>query len=343
MSSSHTSDSPSHRPCCLHIGLPKTATKTLQGNLFTKHPEVDYLGIYSNDAGNEHYRTDVPGVRVKNAKINELLDHLLWEGKFKPDFERCRELYAQTVAASIKSNAVPVWSWESMVEDTHKVQAIRARNLKEIFGSCKVLVTIRHPLDFVESLYLQLLYRDNLGSHASTRNGLVYEPMEKWLETRWNDAGQPPKAHLEYAAAIKNFADVFGNDSVKVLLFEELKKDPNQYLKDVCEFVGIDAEVGVRLAEQKTFNARWRQTGYDEFLRISQSPWARLKFKFASKEGRKQMLGMTDAGRNNPTGKGAKIDLSDEWKQRILDKTREGNRWLAETWDLPLGKYDYPL
>ena len=37
----------------LHIGLPRTGTKTLQWHLYAKHPEVYYLGIFD---GNRNHR-----------------------------------------------------------------------------------------------------------------------------------------------------------------------------------------------------------------------------------------------------------------------------------------------
>ena len=38
---------------CLHIGLPKTATTTLQHLLFSKHPQIEYLGKTYN---NRHFK-----------------------------------------------------------------------------------------------------------------------------------------------------------------------------------------------------------------------------------------------------------------------------------------------
>jgi len=43
--STHTETKPNALPC-IHIGLPKTATTTLQQYLFPRHPGLSYLGKY---------------------------------------------------------------------------------------------------------------------------------------------------------------------------------------------------------------------------------------------------------------------------------------------------------
>jgi hypothetical protein len=41
--------------------------------------------------------------------------------------------------------------------------------------------------------------------------------------------------------------------------------------------------------------------------------------------------------------RGAQLSLSENLKQQLLDKTREGNQWLMETWSLPLDEFNYPI
>lgn len=330
------------RSCCLHIGMPKTATKTLQTALFSQHPEVHYLGIYSGWQAKHRYRTQIPGVAVRDSHIAEMFNELLWDRRRSPDLDRSRELHRREIQPALDRGLVPLWSWESMVEDRHEVQHVRARNLKAVFGLCKVLVVIRHPIDLIESLYLQLLFRDNVGGRASVLQGLTYPSIDHWLRKHWNRDGHAPRAHLEYAEAIEIFAQAFGRHAVGIFLFEQLKENPQVFMRGICRFLEIDEDRGVRLAGTKVLHERWRQSELEELGRIQQSSWRSLRFRFASRRERRAMLGIA-RGRARSVQEPARIRISEALQERIRAKTKPGNRRLAEAWNLPLQEYGYPI
>lgn len=320
--------------CCLHIGLPKTATKTLQMQLFARHSQVEYLGTYTGSR--RQYR------QCRDAQVEGIMAELIWDFRDRPDFARASKLFAQAVRPAMDAGRLPVWSWESLVEDRHEVQRQRAENLKTVFGDAKIIVGIRHPVRLVESLYLQLLKRDNVGARASFRRGVWYLPIDKWLARQWGRGGHPPKSQLEYARAIEIFADVFGDDRMGIFLFEQLVADPADYVRSICGFLEIDAAEGVAHTRDKRENARWVQEQLDRLQRIQQSPVLSTAFRFADKKTRRQMLGIPRRG-PAPEGPPARAEMSDLWRERIEEKSREGNRRLAQRWNVPLAKYGYPL
>ena len=326
------------RCCCLHIGMPKTATKTLQMCLFACHSEVDYLGTYTGSR-----RKWLRQCRTQD--IATLMGELIWDRYKMPDLSGCRLLFDRAVAPSLDQGLVPVWSWESLMENRPEVQRQRAENLRAVFGSCKIIVTIRHPITLIESLYLQLLKRDNVGGQSGFGKRLVYQPIDRWLDDNWDAIGAPPKAHLEYASAIDIYADVFGRENVGVFLFEQLAADPRTYYENICGFMGINPEEAMSHIDGERKNERWTDTQLERLGSIHGSLLKSVLFRFSTRAVRRQMLGLprNTRGVPPPGSKGAKLSISPRLKQRIYDKTREGNRWLKEGWDLPMDDYQYPV
>jgi hypothetical protein len=182
-----------------------------------------------------------------------------------------------------------------------------------------------------------------VGSRASLRAGVCYQPIDRWLAKNWDRPGHAPRAHLEYAEAVEIFADVFGDDSVGVFLFEELVEDQRGYIEAICRFAGIDPREGVAHTLNRQANQRWTQEQLDRLRKIHGSLKQSTLFRLAHRRTRRQMLGLSLGGRPLSDGPPARATIPDDWQQRIMDKTRDGNRRLMERWNLPLGCYGYPL
>lgn len=319
----------------LHIGMPKTGTKTLQVRMFPEHPELDFLGTYIHSNRNRYQK-------CRDPEVLEFMNELLWDKIRSPNVPRCRELYAKWVASAASENKVLLWSWESLMENTHEVQRIRAENIRNVVGDANITVCLRKPVSLIESLYVQLLKRDNIGAYARIGKKHRFEPVEQWLQNGWDKDGHPPKAHLEYAESLQVFAEVFGRDSIKILLFEQLVENQDAYIRTFCEFIGIDPEEGIRLARGQRDNERWGQEQYDRLRALNHSPLKALCFRFSGKAQRAVMLGMklrTDKSSDAKTA----VEIPPEWKTKIEEKTRAGNRIIQEQWRIPLEQYGYPV
>jgi hypothetical protein len=323
---------------CLHIGMPKTGTKTLQMCLFARHSQVDFLGTYT---GNQRQWPR----QCRDEDIQELMAELIWDCYRSPSISKARAIFDRAVSPSQQRGRVPVWSWESLMENRPEVQRQRAENLRAVFGECKVIATIRHPLKLVESLYLQLLKRDNVGGRARMGRPPRFEPIDQWIRANWDSIGSPPKAHLEYPEALEIFAEVFGRENVRVFLFEQLLTDPRAYYEAICSFVGIDAEEAVAHCEGERENQRWTEPQLQRLREVHGSLWSSTVFRIAPRTVRRQMLGFPRQvnAASPPHEKSARIVIADPLQEAILEKTRPGNRRIAHTWNLPLDAYQYPV
>jgi hypothetical protein len=321
---------PSTKPLTLHIGMPKTGTTTLQTYLFAKHPELDFLGSYP------HGRHQ----GLRDADVLEFMNELVWKNFRNPDINRSKALYQHWVEQAALANKTLLLSWESLMLNHHAIQKTRAENIRKTVGAVRIIACLRHPISLVQSAYLQTLKRDNIGSRAEKGQKHRLEPIEQWIMDGFAQ-NRAPKTHLEYAETLQIFAEVFGKDCIKVLLFEQLVENQEAFIRDLCDFVGINSKEGIRLTTGKRENVRWTQEQLNQLKALDHSPLRALRFRFSNKKDRARLLGIDP--RNPPDSPKAKIDMSPELIEKIEETTRPGNRILQDQWGLPLEQYGYPV
>ena len=117
------------------------------------------------------------------------------------------------------------------------------RNIHDLNPAAKILIMIREPADFCHALYYQLK-----GSGIETE--LTFEESLKAEEQRKKEHSRIPSTiafpeHILYTEMasfskhIKRYLDTFGRDQVKILLFEDFKKDNKKAYQEVLDFLGI--------------------------------------------------------------------------------------------------------
>ncbi len=319
----------------VHIGLPKTGTKTLQWRLFAEHPEIYYLGRFDGPAYKARYgRFDC----CRDATVQTVMNEIAYSAQTDPDLPRCRRLLEEALTPAREADLVPVWSWESYATDTLAKRRIRARNLKALFGDARIAITLRNPVALLESAYFQVLKRRNVGGSGKRGRPLFYTTIAAWLEDNLQGSIMP---HLEYAETIRTYVDLFGRENVSVLLFENLQNDPAGFIANLCQTIGIDPDAGVRLTAGRGDNARWTRAQLDRLQRLDASFAKSLVFLMSGRKTRRRMLDLDDAGIPRVPGEQASAPMPPEWRKRIFEITADGNRWLVDTYDLPVARYGY--
>lgn len=320
--------------CFIHVGLPKTATTTLQDYVFDPHSQVDFLGAY-------HRQRKKRSGNWRDEAVREMLDEIAIKRMLQPDLEQAHRKFDEAVAPSQRSGKVPVISWEALALNHIKVRRARFENMRATFGPCKASITLRSPLKLVESVYFQFLKRTHVGRDAHWKIGAIYLTIEQWLKKNWKKPGGAPRSHLDYPRTVRTMCEIFGRENVRVFLFEDFVADQPAFLRSLSQFVGIDGEESVRNYGGKRRNDRWT-VGQIETLKRIKGSWVQsFKFRFADKDRRKQMLGipLNDEPAEGPT---ARAEIPQAWQDRIHETTAEGNRWLESEFGLSLGKLGYP-
>ncbi len=229
-----------NRPFFIHIGFHKTATTWLQNNFFNKHPHIQYLGKAYPD--HPSYRmselkdtiVSEPDTTYSPRSARNTLEQLLDE--FPLNGYRTRGISYEGLSAGD--------NWFG--GRTFYV----AERLREVFRKqdVKILMGIREQTSMVESMYSEYV---KLGGSESVER-LFFSPFseaDKLLEK------------LRYEPIIRYYREQFGEENVKVYLFERFRTDQENVLKEICEFLGIDRPDLDENTSDKKSNARLSRWG----------------------------------------------------------------------------------
>ena len=319
---------------CVHLGLPKTATASLQNLLFARHPEVTPLGKFSD-------------AQWATPLVEEFVAELA-RSRRQQAAPAGLQLRREIVQPALDAGKVPVLSKEGLSSGREDYHPIRARRLREVLSPCKVLIFLRNPRALIPSLYLQKLAAYNLRWEAlSTRlqSALGAPPcfptLDEWMHLVGTQLRAGPLTCLSYANLIQAYSEVFEAKNVGVFLFEDLCANPQNVLERLSTFLEIDSQQSVRLMQEERLNLSWRQKQIDLLTQICGSPQESARFRQAGEEERARMLGLDlPLSESSPR---ARIHLSVEVERELRLRTSQGNQWLLETSDLNLKGYDYPL
>ena len=309
----------------LHLGLPKTASTLLQEHLFGCHPDLDYLGKL--DAKWVSLEVEKFVRRITTAQeLDASLALGMREGYIEP---------------ALRGGRQPVLSNEGLTAGLMELHERRAEFLKQVWSPCRVLFFIRHPVKLVESLYFHRLRqyaRRGVSPHMrDTLGGRLYFDVNEWLEANL-EAGLGVFNLLDYARTIQAYCRVLGRSNVGVFLFEELTRDLEGTIQQVCDYLGVTQITGLDLGREGPVNPRWTEQEVRRLKQISSSRWRSVIFGAMGMRRRDRMLAVK--GSSSP----ARLDWSGSgWIRRIEKQTAKGNRWLAQTFGLPLARYKYPM
>lgn len=97
-----------------------------------------------------------------------------------------------------------------------------ARRIHESLGQIKLLVVFRKPEEFVLSCYL-----------FACRNGRFTGSIEDWMACRFEPAS------VRYRTLLAPFLEAMGRNNVYVGCFDDLAEDPDRFLAEICDFLGV--------------------------------------------------------------------------------------------------------
>ena len=196
-----------------------------------------------------------------------------------------------------------------------------------LFGKAQILFTIRNQIDYVVSVYLNILR--NYMEHA----GVLIPPFDIWY---WGSVGQyrsQALQNVDFSVAVRRYRERFGAENIEVLPLEFLETDGvDEYRLRVARFLQIPEET----IDPTWFEQRENDSPADTDLAAYEA--------HASPQMRRRIYDMAAQGENffekmriaNPAGKRAIIDVSEDIRAHIGKTCGVGNAWLAKTFDLPL-------
>jgi hypothetical protein len=309
----------------VHAGYPKTATSTFQKHVFSSHPEIDYLGKF------------IPGYRYRDERLFSEVEELMTS-------DSCRYKGVETLRRIIEEHRARcerkalLISSESFLHVTATDLGLVAERVKAAFWPCKIIVTIRNQLDMIRSFYgMHGRFGQYLFLMKSESEKLrIPISLEQWLSYSFRAPAKGFPAILHYRDVLRRYREVFGRENVGVFLFEEFVADRSAYIHRLSQFLGVDAEAMLALAEGKHELSNLTR-GELAYFRLRS--WLGSGFRFDPATMDRGELNIAFAGSRQRAG--VSLDLA--WERRLKELYREGNRALQEQDGLPLELYGYPV
>jgi hypothetical protein len=117
--------------------------------------------------------------------------------------------------------------------------ATTIRNIKELYGSdakrLKIIAIIRNPIERTWSQY-QLHRRDKI-EPLLFEEAISHDVVRKRLQEKW-PIGYDYIGFGTYSNQLRDFLDAF--PTIKILLYDDLKKDSEQTVDNIFHFLGVD-------------------------------------------------------------------------------------------------------
>lgn len=113
-----------------------------------------------------------------------------------------------------------------------------AAEIKSKLSNVRLVFILREPIDRLKSWY-----------KFANLNGLIDASLSfnDYIEIQKKETHKDTPQHLRaleqnrYAHFLKSYIDIFGESCIKIVFYENLKKDPLSFCREICEFTGLDA------------------------------------------------------------------------------------------------------
>lgn len=106
-----------------------------------------------------------------------------------------------------------------------------AARIRELLPATRIICSIRHPVDRAYSDYLMYLRRR--GRRFNPARDLATTALWTRPDSRWMRIGR-------YYEQLSRYFDAFPRSQIRVLLFDDLKRNPNAFVGDVYQFLDVD-------------------------------------------------------------------------------------------------------
>jgi hypothetical protein len=173
--------------------------------------------------------------------------HLYW---MINDRETYLRLFRKARGYLAIGDASPSYLWDAQA----------AERIRRTVSGAKIIIILRDPVERAHSHYLADVREGvhNLSFYDALRQDMA-RPRKGWaVSLLYVELGQ-------YAAQVRRYLEIFGPQQVKVLLFEDLRRDGAKVLTELAQFLGIDQGAVAQIDTDEVHNSyaaprgRWAQ------------------------------------------------------------------------------------
>ena len=126
-----------------------------------------------------------------------------------------------------------------------------AERIKKFSPNAKIIMTLRNPIDVMHSLHATMLYRETVEDIEDFGEALK---MEEERKKKYGYKVIPKKYHphmlyretVRYSQQVKRYFKLFGEENVKVTIFDEYIKNKSSTLRDILKFLDVDEDFEIK-------------------------------------------------------------------------------------------------
>lgn len=301
-------------PVFIHPGFSNTGTSSLQLNLFSKRPDIFFVGEpYQERGGIFTAIRSLEDMTFSGSRIQQLCK--------KQIFDHAKE--RPVVISDETLTEAPQLFFRQFVMPRDVI----AMRLKMLFPEAKIIFTIREQRARIASMYL------NLKRNYAKFSNMAMPPFDEWFDAMISQVRSEYLHNLDYTSTIDLYCSLFGERNVHVLPIELPVK---AYYSRLCAFMGLpfDDSVLPILAERQN---RRLTVIEDALLDLRGSKIEVILEHLKKTLGTKAIeAALKDALPAYP-------ELSKMRQDKILTIVSDGNKTISEQFGLELAKLGYAV
>ncbi len=206
------------------------------------HPKCGTTALYATLR--QHPQIYMPAVKEPRFFASELRDSPSRRPTGDPQtFEQYLALYEDAAPGQLAGDASPQYLWSRTA----------ASQIAGTQPSARIVAILREPASFLRSLHLQFVQSYN-EREKSLRKALSLEDARRRGRRVPRQALRPQmlvySEHVRYVEQLRRYHAVFPPEQVKVLIYDDFRRDNEATVREVLRFLAVDdtAEIGVREA-----------------------------------------------------------------------------------------------
>jgi Sulfotransferase family len=152
---------------------------------------------------------------------------------------------------------------------------LAAARIAELRPDARIVAILREPASFIRSLHMELL-RDRVETEQDLRAALALEDVRSQQREIERRPGLVYAEYVRYVEQLRRYAEVFPPQQIKVLIYDDFRRDNRSTLRAVLRFLGVDETLALDAVEANP-TVRVRSLRVDELLRslyLGRGPFA---------------------------------------------------------------------
>jgi hypothetical protein len=192
-----------NKPIVIHIGFHKSGSTFIQ-NYFEKHPDVFFSRKILSDFVQNH-TTKIPNFE------NEIMENFIFLSDMRLTVNSWNKTEIERIEDANFSEA-----------EVRNIQLAIAKKLHSRFPSAKILITFREKSELLAPLYFQYLLNGGTKTYSKfSKDSFGVDVL------------------FDYDFIEKIYTDIFGLENIKIISFNKLKENPQQFIQSICEMYNI--------------------------------------------------------------------------------------------------------